>query len=80
MLSPERIGAFIEYVARPMVEDIRFILDKAKELNLPISERLIIRVGASLAISHFLGECIRAATYIVIAWLVCQTIILTMPW
>ena len=73
MLSPERIGAFVEYIVRPLVEDIRLILEKAKELNLPISEGLVKRVGAGLAISHLIGEVIRAVCYITITWIICQT-------
>ena len=75
MLSPERMGAFIEYVLRPMTEDIRVILEKAKELNLPITEELVKKVGFGLVISHLISEIIRAITYITITYIICQTVL-----
>ena len=79
MISTERIGAFVEYVARPLAEDICLILEKAKELNLPITEDLVKKVGTGLAVSHFVGEIIRAITYIIITGIICQTVLQAIP-
>lgn len=76
MISLERWGAFTEYVARPLVEDIRIILEKARELNLPITEDLVKKVGVGLAVSHVTGEVIRAITYVIITGIICQTVLL----
>ena len=77
MPSQEQLAAFVEYVCRPMVEDIRIILEKAKQLELPITESLIKRVALSLGLFHLAGEFIRAACYIVIIWIICLTVIAT---
>ena len=73
LLSPERWGAFAEYVIRPMTEDIRIILEKLKELSPPLSEPLVRQVGLGLLLAHLAGEFLRAVTYIAITFLVCQT-------
>jgi len=79
VLSTERIGAFIEYVARPLTEDIRVILERAQQLNLPITEKVLFRVGGGLALAHLAGEIVRAITYIVITGIVCRTVLQILP-
>lgn len=68
----QRIAAFVEYVIRPLSEDWRLIFEKAKELNLPITERLVKDVTFAVGLWHLTGEVLRAGTYIVIVALVCQ--------
>ena len=70
----EQIKAFAEYVIRPMTDDIRQILEKAKELNLPISEKLIMDVTHTLTITYLVGELLRLITYIAIVVVVCITV------
>ena len=77
-MTLERIGAFVEYVARPLTEDIRIIFERAKDLNLPISEKLIKQVGLSLGLWHLTGEIIRAISYAAITWIVCETVIVVL--
>ena len=36
-----RLAAFVEYVARPLTEDIRLILEQLKSLNLGITDQAI---------------------------------------
>ena len=74
-MTPERIGAFVEYILRPICEDIRIICEKLKELNLPLSEETIRRSIVLLGRYHLLGECIRAVCYVVICGMICWTVI-----
>ena len=71
MITVEQIKAFTEYVVRPLVGDTKEILEKAKELNLPISEGLIRDISSKLVVYHLWGEFIRAFTYVLVAALVC---------
>ena len=73
ILSPERWGAFAEYVARPLLEDLRVVLEHLKALSPPLTEPLIRQVGLGLLLAHLAGEFFRAVTYIAITWIVCQT-------
>ena len=75
MINPERIATFVEYVARPLLEDVVIILEKANELKLPVREKFIRRLIVDLTISHVIGEIIRAICYIIITWIVCRTVI-----
>ena len=68
------VGAFVEYVGRPLLEDARIVLEKLEALKLPIE-----RADAERAVKVFIGlhlavEVLRAMTYIVVAWLVCATV------
>ena len=71
----ERIGAFIEYTLRPLSEDVRLILERLKELNLPLTEENIRHALLLLGRYHIMGEFIRAVTYIVISGMTCYTVI-----
>ena len=77
-VTPERLGSFIEYVARPLTEDIRIIFEKAKDLNLPISQELIEHAVLMLGLWHLAGEVIRSVTYLAITWIICETAITIM--
>ena len=78
MLSLDQIAAFTEYVARPMTEDIRLILDRVKELNLPITEEMVKKTAIAIGIWHIIGELIRAVTYVAITWIICQTVMVAL--
>ena len=65
------MGAFVEYVVRPMTEDIKAILDQLVALNIGISQQTIRRVALAMGCWHLLGEVIRAVSYIIIVWMVC---------
>ena len=78
MVSVERIGAFVEYILRPMTDDIRRILEYLKQLDLPITETTIKRGLLVLIGSHLFVECLRAGTYIVIALIVCRAVIVVL--
>ena len=71
MIPVEQIKAFAEYTLLPISNDIRQILEKAKELNLPISESLIKTISTQLVRAHIAVECIRAVTYLLVAYIVC---------
>ena len=75
MITPEKIQAFLEYVIRPLTDDIRQILEKLKELNLPISEKLITDTLNSLIYTHITTEIIRWITYVTITSIVCYTVV-----
>ena len=74
MLSPERIGAFVEYVAQPLTEDIRLILEQLRSLNIGLTQETIKSTCFALGLWHLAGELIRAASYIIITWILCQTV------
>ena len=73
-MTPERVGAFIEYVMRPLTEDVRLILEQVKSLDIGITQDTIKQTCFALGLWHLVGEVIRAACYIIITWIVCQTI------
>ena len=68
------MAAFVEYVLRPLSEDWRLILEKVKELDLPLTPDLIQRTAMALGLWHVLGEVIRAVCYVAVTWIVCQTV------
>ena len=69
-----RMAAFVEMVLRPLSEDWRLIVEKVVELKLPITPDLIKDTAIALGLWHVIGEIIRAACYISITWIVCQTV------
>lgn len=73
-MDEARIAAFVEHVARPLTEDARLILDRIKELNIGLTQENVRKVCLMLGLWHITGELIRAATYIGITWIVCQTL------
>ena len=74
-MTPERIGAFIEYVMRPLTEDVKLILEQVKSLNIGLTQETIKETCFALGLWHLGGEVIRAVCYILITWIVCQTIV-----
>lgn len=70
--EPEKWGAFVEYVVRPMTEDWRLILDRMVELKLVPTQENLKAIGKQIAMAHVVSECVRAAVAITIAWLVCR--------
>lgn len=73
-MDPKQIAAFIEYCARPLMGDVREILEKLEKSKILV-HRKDIQVGiATLIVMHLGIEFIRAATYITIAILVCRTV------
>ena len=74
-MNPERIGAFIEYVMRPLSEDWRAILDQLKSLNIGITQQTVKEVTFALGLWHLTGEVVRAVTYIVVVGMVCHAVV-----
>lgn len=70
----ERVGAIAEYVMRPLVEDVRVILEKLKELNFPLSERVVKDTVDSCIFGIVIAEFMRMITYITITVIVCVTV------
>ena len=70
-----RIAAFVEYVARPLVADIRGIVDEFKTLNVAVSEAMLLKIAIALGLWHITGEVIRALCYVAITWIICGTFI-----
>lgn len=73
-MNETRVAAFVEYVLRPLSEDWRKILEELRSLNIGITQDTVRRVVIALGIWHLLGELIRAACYITIFWMACQTV------
>lgn len=74
-----RIAAFFEYVLRPLTEDIRLILEQLKYLNIGITQDTIKKTTFALGLWHLCGELIRAASYIAVTWVICQTVQVIWP-
>ena len=74
-LNEERVGAFVEYVLRPLSEDWRAILDQVKSLNIGITQQTVKEVTFALGLWHLAGEVLRAVTYIVVVMLVCNAVV-----
>ena len=74
-LNEERVGAFVEYVLRPLSEDWRAILDQLKSLNIGITQQTVKEVTFALGLWHLAGEVLRAFTYIVVVMLVCNAVV-----
>ena len=74
-LNEERVGAFVEYVLRPLSEDWRAILDQLKSLNIGITQQTVKEVTFALGLWHLAGELLRAITYIVVVMLVCNAVV-----
>ena len=73
-MDATRLAAFVEYTLRPMAEDWRQILDRVKELGLPLDAATLRSVAKTVGLWHVVGEVIRAGSYVIIVWLVCQTV------
>ena len=73
-MNEARVGAFVEYVLRPLSEDWKLILEQLKSLNIGITQETITRITFGLGLWHVTGEIIRGLTYITIVWLVCQVL------
>ena len=74
-LNEERVGAFVEYVLRPLSEDWRAILDQLKSLNIGITQQTVKEVTFALGLWHLTGELLRAVTYIVVVGMVCHAVV-----
>ena len=74
-LNIDRIHAFVEYVLRPLSDDWRKILEEARSLNIGITQQTVKEVTFALGLWHLTGEVIRAVSYVVIVWMVCQAVV-----
>lgn len=71
-MNVERMGAFVEYCVKPITDDVREILERGERLGLFSDPAVIKKAVLLLGVAHFLSELIRAGTYIVITWLICE--------
>lgn len=67
----KRIGAFVEYVLRPMSDDIRSVVEELKTLGWPISEALVRETSLLWAKALIQRELVRATSYIIITTCIC---------
>ena len=74
-MNEQRIATFVEYVVRPLSEDWRLILEQVKSLNIGLTQQTIKYTCTTIGLWHLIGEVIRALCYIVVTWIICQTII-----
>ena len=74
-MSLDRVAAFTEYVFRPLTNDIRQILEQLRSLNIGITQETVKEVTFALGLWHLTGEVIRAVSYVVIVWMVCQAVV-----
>lgn len=74
MVDENRIRAFTEYVLRPLSEDWRKILEELRSLNIGLTQQTVQEICLALGLWHLAGELIRAACYLGIVWIICQTI------
>lgn len=66
-MESKQVAAFIEYVARPLMEDAKLILDSVHKLNIPLTEQMLKKAFICLGLLDLIKEIIRSATYIMIA-------------
>ena len=69
-----RVGAFVEYVVRPLSEDWKRILEELRSLNIGITQQTVKEVTFALGLWHLTGEVIRALTYVTVVWMVCRVV------
>ena len=77
-MNLERWGAFLEHVIRPMSEDWKQILSELRNLNIGLTQQTVKDVTFAIGLWHLTGEVIRAATYVVVVWMVCQAVVLVL--
>jgi hypothetical protein len=78
-MNEQRIAAFVEYVLRPLSEDWRVILEQVKSLDIGLTQETIKVTAFALGLWHLGGEIIRAVSYILITWLICQAVVQIWP-
>ena len=79
MNSLKQVAAFMEYVLRPMSDDIKTIISDLKDLDLPLTEDLIRQIVKTCLATHIILELIKWAVYVTVTWMVCQTVIKVFP-
>lgn len=67
-------AAFVEYVARPLTEDWRIILEELRQLNIGLTQQMMKDVTVALGLYHLLTEIVRGLTYIAVTWIICQIV------
>ena len=74
-----RLAAFVEYVCRPMVEDIRLILDQCKSLNVTVTPKVAKDIIVWLGIWHLAVEGMRMLTYVLVTGLIVEGVVRVWP-
>jgi len=62
-MDTKALTAFVEYVGRPLLEDVRIILEKLEGLKLPIQRQDIEQAVKAIIALHLVVEVIKAATH-----------------
>lgn len=72
-MSPLRIAAFVEYVVRPLTDDLKQILEQLNKLGFRYDTETILNMVRHLVICHIGLELLRSSVYLLMAGLVCWT-------
>ena len=78
-MNEQRVAAFVEYVLRPLSEDWRQILEQLASLKIGLTQETLRKMAITLGCWHVLCESIRAVSYIMVTWIICQTILKVWP-
>ena len=80
MLDIKPYGAFIENTIRPLLEEVRQLLDIAKSNGLDLTERNIARVVKSTGQWYLLNSLLESFRNILITMIVCYTAWMICKW
>ena len=72
-MSPIRLAAFVEYVARPLMDDIKQILEQFNTLGFRYDAEAFLKAARHLVLCHIGLELLRYVVYLLMTGLVCWT-------
>ena len=72
-MSPIRIAAFVEYVLRPLTDDLKQILEQLNKLGFHYDPETLNSVARHLMLCHLGLELLRNVVYLIMTGLICWT-------
>ena len=72
-MSPVRLAAFVEYVARPLVDDLKQVLEQLNTLGFRYDSETLLAAAKQLILCHIGLELLRNAVYLLMTGLICWT-------
>ena len=72
-MSPIRLAAFVEYVARPLTDDLKQILEQLNKLGFRYDSQTLLTAAKHLVICHVGLELMRNILYLLMTGMVCWT-------
>ena len=72
-MSPVRLAAFVEYVARPLTDDLKQILEQLNTLGFRYDSEVLLTAARQLILCHIGLEVLRNVVYLLMTSLICWT-------